>query len=214
MVEYISWLETCSILRSERCCFTLMSFESRLQFMNWNVWSFWWMLARCQINWKSLFDIKVPVTLMLAAYEKTPLTTPEHVILAESGAKTTRDLEFEAQKVFPQAKIYFPKINIPFDPSQRNYLKFKKVNDAILSPPYHCKLQTKILLNWSFWTDWFLFIIKNNKYIIKCNNTTYNVTVPYVTRLHKETSCYNTPSQDKVNNLWMIKMSSVLLEWI
>ena len=74
------------------------------------------------------------------ASEKTHLTTPDHVILAESGAKTTKDLqvlEFEAQKVFPEAKIYFPKINIPFDPSQRNYLKFKKVNDAIESLPYH-----------------------------------------------------------------------------
>ena len=67
-------------------------------------------------------------------------TTPEYVILAESGAKTTRDLqvlEFEAQKVFPEAKIYFPKINTPFKPSQRNYLKFKKVNDAIDGQPYH-----------------------------------------------------------------------------
>ena len=45
--------------------------------------------------------------------------------------------EFEAQKVFSEGKIYFPKINIPFDPSQRNYLKFKKVNDAIESLPYH-----------------------------------------------------------------------------
>ena len=77
---------------------------------------------------------------MFVASEETPLTTPDHVILAESGAKTTRDLqvlEFETQKVFPEAKIYFPKINIPFDPSQRNYLKFQNVNDAIESLPYH-----------------------------------------------------------------------------
>ena len=62
------------------------------------------------------------------------------VILAESGAKTTKDLqvlEFEAQLVFPEAKIYFPKINTPFEPSQKSYSKFKKVNDAIDGLPYH-----------------------------------------------------------------------------
>ena len=60
---------------------------------------------------------------MFAASKKTPHMTPEHVILAESGAKTTRDLqelEFEAQTVFPEAKIYFPKLNTPFKPSQKN----------------------------------------------------------------------------------------------
>ena len=65
--------------------------------------------------------------------------TPEHVILAESGAKTTRELqilEFEAQKVFPEAKMYFPKINI-LEPSQRSYLKFQKVNDTVEGLPYH-----------------------------------------------------------------------------
>ena len=75
---------------------------------------------------------------MFAASDETPLTIPEHVILAESGAKTTRDLqvlEFEAQKLFPEAKIYFPKINIPFEPSQRNYLKFQKVNYILLTLP-------------------------------------------------------------------------------
>ena len=71
--------------------------------------------------------------------------TPEYVILVESGAKTTRDLqvlEFEAQKVFPEAKIYFPKINTLFKPSQRNYLKFKKVNEIDGLPYHHCILPT------------------------------------------------------------------------
>ena len=77
---------------------------------------------------------------MFAASEETPHMTPEHVILAESGAKTTKDLqvlEFEAQLVFPEAKIYFPKINTPFEPSQRSYSKFQKVNDTIDGLPYH-----------------------------------------------------------------------------
>ena len=42
-----------------------------------------------------------------------------HMQYGKSGAKTTRDiqvLEFEAQNVFPEAKIYFPKINTPFEP--------------------------------------------------------------------------------------------------
>ena len=77
---------------------------------------------------------------MFAASEKTPHTTQKYVILAESIAKTTRDLkvlEPEAQKVFSDPKIYFPEINTPFKPSQRNYLKLKKVNDAIDGLPYH-----------------------------------------------------------------------------
>ena len=104
------------------------------------------MESKIETNWPSVECHSFPraklahFKKMFAASEETPLTTPDHVILVESGAKTTRDLqvlEFEAQKLFPEAKIYFPKINIPFDPSQRNYLKFKKVNDAIESLPYH-----------------------------------------------------------------------------
>ena len=59
---------------------------------------------------------------MFAASRKTPHMTPAHVILAESGVKTTKDLqvlESEAQLVFPEAKIYFPEINTPFAPSQK-----------------------------------------------------------------------------------------------
>ena len=64
---------------------------------------------------------------MFAASEETPHMTREPAILAESEARSTRDLqvlEFEAQKVFPEAKIYFPKINTPFKSPQRNYSKF------------------------------------------------------------------------------------------
>ena len=76
----------------------------------------------------------------VAAPEKSPHMTPEYVILAKSGAMTTTDfqiLEFEVQKVFPEPKVYFPTINTHFEPSQRNYLKFKNVNDAIDGLPYH-----------------------------------------------------------------------------
>ena len=104
------------------------------------------MESKIETNWPSVECHSFPgakpahFKKMFAASEETPHTTPEHVILAESGAKTTKDLqvlEFEAQLVFPEAKIYFPKINTPFEPSQRSYSKFQKVNDAIDGLPYH-----------------------------------------------------------------------------
>ena len=104
------------------------------------------MESNIEINWPSVecpsFQGAKPAHFnkMFKASRDTPHMTPEHVILAESGAKTTKDLqvlEFEAQLVFPEAKIYFPKINTPFEPSQRSYSKFKKVNDAIDGLPYH-----------------------------------------------------------------------------
>ena len=99
---------------------------------------------------------------MFAASEETPHTTREHVILAESGAKTTRDLQvlqFEAQKVFPEAKIYFPKINIPFKPSQSIYSKFQKVNNTIDGLPYH----HYILLTLPQWVDFSSLAIAYNR---------------------------------------------------
>ena len=67
---------------------------------------------------------------MFAASNETPHMTPEHVILPENGAKTTKDLqvlEFEAQLVFPEAKIYFPKINTPFEPHKEAILNSRRL---------------------------------------------------------------------------------------
>ena len=111
------------------------------------------MESKIETNWSSVECHSFPgakpahFKKMFVASRETPHMTPEHVILAESGAKTTKDLqvlEFEAQLVFPEAKIYFPKINTPFEPSHKNYSKFKKVNDAIDGLPYHHYILPKL----------------------------------------------------------------------
>ena len=56
------------------------------------------MESKIETNWPSVECHSFPgaklghFKTIFAASEKTPLMTPEHVILAESGAKTTRDL--------------------------------------------------------------------------------------------------------------------------
>ena len=89
------------------------------------------MESKIETNWPSVQCHSFPgakpahFKKMFVVFWETPHMTPEHVILVESGAKTTKDLqvlEFEAQLVFPEAKIYFPKINTPFEPS-RSYSK-------------------------------------------------------------------------------------------
>ena len=133
------------------------------------------MESKIETNWLSVECNSFPgaklahFKKMFAASEETPHTTPEHVILVQSGAKTTRDLqvlESEAQKVFPEAKIYFPKINTPFEPSQRSHLKFQKVNDAIDGLPYH----HYILPTLPQWVDFSnLFIAYNQKIMMVLN---------------------------------------------
>ena len=64
-------------------------------------------------------------------HKKLPSNT---VFGPESTATTTRNFhktQYLAQKVFSEAEIYFPKINIPFGPSRKNYVKFRQINSAV-----------------------------------------------------------------------------------
>ena len=100
-------------------------------------------------------------------------------------------LEFEVQKVFPEAKIYFPKINIPFEPSQRNYLKFLKVNDAIEGLPYHHYILTTLPTSMSA------------KFIVRDMD-------PFVVVLHKAIASFRKRRFSNDNNLVRTVVDSVL----